>query len=702
MHSSLPLRLRVDGKFFTLDGVRKWLKIVTYGPFPLHAELATDREFRKIRAVGFDAIRLFQLPEQGILDVAEKHGLLVFAGLDWDHFGDFISRPSALSAARVKLSQWLKRNATHPALAGVYVGNEIPTDIVRWMGPLAVRRALEDLIQLGRSHAPQLLFAYANFPSTEYLEPENADFTAFNVYLESADSFAAYLRRLHNIAGDRPVMISEFGLDTQRHGYARQAEVLVWALEAAHREECAGCTIYAWSDLWMNSGQEVLDWDFGINDRSGNPKPALAVCADFSPTAPVVCGLKFSVIVCTRNGALRITACLRAIQKLAGVLFEIIVVDDGSQDCTAELVRNFFPAICLISIPPSGLSAARNIGAAHAREEIVVFTDDDCEPDMEWLSRLGKSFANPEIAAAGGPNLTPRARSAREALVSSAPGAPSHVLLDDCEAEHLPGCNIAVRRSVFFEIGGFDPVFQSAGDDVDFCWRLSDAGYRLGFVPGAYVWHWRRPSIRAYLKQQIGYGRAEKLLIAKHPHRFSKEGDALWRGCIYSGVTKTAQDDSLIYYGKMGQAFYQSISDRMQPLRPLPQVFQTIANQFILRLLDKLQPVLRSWARSGKLRFPPLFSAKKHAAPMTEAFSLFTNQSYSRSCLLEFLLKKGWHAASETDEWDLEKDEARLLIATETSSSLSRRHLFRFWGDPREAYLLKQELEHHITRVTFH
>ena len=133
-------------------------------------------------------VRLFEMPDRRLLDAAGRHGLRVFGGLKWGQNADFFQRPGLCSARRG--CAWCGRcakRADHPALAGVYVGNEIPADLVRWMGPLRVRQAIEDLIALGREVAPDLLFAYANYPSTEYLEPENADFSAFNVYLEDPD-----------------------------------------------------------------------------------------------------------------------------------------------------------------------------------------------------------------------------------------------------------------------------------------------------------------------------------------------------------------------------------------------------------------------------------------------------------------------------------------------------------------------------------
>src|SRR6202034_1089954 len=99
---------------------------------------------------------------------------------------------------------------------------------------------------------------------------------------------------------------------------------------------------------------------------------------------------------------------------------------------------------------------------------------------------------------------------------------------DDNRAEHVPGCNMAFRRSTLLGIGGFDPQFRAAGDDVDICWRWSDAGLTIGFAPAALVWHHRRSSVRAYFKQQAGYGVAEAMLQRKHPHRFHAIGASRW------------------------------------------------------------------------------------------------------------------------------------------------------------------------------
>jgi GT2 family glycosyltransferase len=675
--------LKTDGKFFRLGSERFWLRCVTYGPFPPDSKISHRKEMAKIRSANFNAIRVFSLPDQAMLDAAAESGLLVFAGLDWRQYEDFISRPQLISSAIIRLSEWLKLHKNHPALACVYVANEIPSDLVRWMGPDRVRKSLENLIDIGRSIAPHLLFAYANYPSTEYLELENADFTAFNIYLESSDAFVSYVRRLHNVAGDRPLVISEFGLDSMRNSPESQAETFFWAMNHAYTEETAGFTVYAWSDLWFNAGAEVTDWNFGITDRQANFKPAFEVCKNFKPNTFSTTQHKYSIIVCTRNGAARIGACLEAIDALAGGPHETIVVNDGSTDDTAEIVSSGFPHVRLLNIPPSGLSVARNLGAAEARGEIFVYTDDDCVPDFEWITRLDRAFQNPDIAAAGGPNLPPRARTSEEAIISAAPGAPSHVLLDDTHAEHLPGCNIAVRRDAFEKIGGFNPVFHTAGDDVDFCWRLRDSGYELGFAPGAFVWHHRRPSIFGFLKQQIGYGHAERILLTLHPDRFTNQGEARWDGFVYAGGTVRIDQKSIIYHGPLGQAGYQSITNRMLPMRPLDMRFRNASTKLLFKIVSFLQPQIRSWKRNRRIRLPKISCDSNPLSEESNDFVIPAPIEKDRNHILNHLLAGAWKAAGDFDGWDLVKNDTRLLIATEKLDHQHLNHLIRIWGNPQ-------------------
>jgi hypothetical protein len=135
-------------------------------------------------------------------------------------------------------------------------------------------------------------------------------------------------------------------------------------------------------------------------------------------------------------------------------------------------------------------------------------------------------------------------------------------MLDDQSAEHIPGCNMSFRKWALEEVGGFDPIFTKAADDVDICWRLLERGYRIGFSPSAIVWHHRRPSIKAYWQQQAGYGESEALLERRHPDKFNPWGHTYWAGRIYAPYPFFRLFSTpRIYHGLWGSAGFQSLYD---------------------------------------------------------------------------------------------------------------------------------------------
>jgi len=125
----------------------------------------------------------------------------------------------------------------------------------------------------------------------------------------------------------------------------------------------------------------------------------------------------------------------------------------------------------------------------------------------------------------------------------------------------VPGCNMAFRKAALEAVGGFDPQFRVAGDDVDLCWRLTDARFTLGFSPAAVVWHHRRNSLRAFWRQQLGYGRAEGMLQRKWPERHDADGHVAWSGRIYGrGIVRALTwGRGRVYHGIWGTAPFQSL-----------------------------------------------------------------------------------------------------------------------------------------------
>lgn len=558
--------LHASGKWLRA-GKEKWfLRGVSYGPFrprgdglpfPTAERLAAD--FQQIQRLGFNTVRLYDLPTEEIIQCAMDHGLRLLLGIPWTDHVDFLRCAPLQDQIRQAVETAARQFKDTPSVIGFLVGNEIEKTLARWMGPAQVRAFLESLIETGREVAPAKLFSYATYPSTEYLVPANADFLAINLYLEQPEALAAYLQRLQNLAGDKPLIITEFGLDVATHGESLQAETRRWFHRLCARMAVAGTVWFSYTDEWFRGGRDITDWRFGLVDANRHERPAChALIPEELPQATPP-QISFSVIVCTWNGSATLAACLKSLRDLRYGSYEVLLIDDGSTENIAAIAQQF-PEVRYVRQEHAGLSVARNLGASLATGEILAYTDDDCLVDEDWLCYLAAAFDSPQWVAAGGPNIPPKPRNRTEAIVAAAPGAPAHVLLSDIEAEHLPGCNLAIRKEALASIGGFRAQYAAAGDDVDVCWRLQEAGGKLRFVPGAMVWHHRRYSLKGYFRQQAGYGTAEALLIKDHPGRFGALGGARWQGGIYGDrATGPPLDEGNIFHGPQGEGLFQGI-----------------------------------------------------------------------------------------------------------------------------------------------
>jgi glycosyltransferase involved in cell wall biosynthesis len=330
-----------------------------------------------------------------------------------------------------------------------------------------------------------------------------------------------------------------------------------------------------------------------------------------------------SVVVCSYNGAATIRDCMAGLMQLDYPNYEVIVVNDGSLDTTADIVREY--PVNLITTPNRGLSNARNSGLYAAKGEIIAYIDDDAYPDPHWLRYLAAAYLTSSHAGIGGPNIAPAEDGPIAKCVANSPGGPVHVLLSDEIAEHIPGCNMSFRKEALMEIGGFDPIYRSAGDDVDICWRIQQTGRTIGFHPAALVWHHRRNSIKAYWKQQKGYGKAEALLEAKWPEKYNGFGHLAWAGRIYgNGFTlpiKLKKDK--VFHGTWGTALFQSVYQPAEGfLNALPLMPEWYLFSGILALMSMLgfmwTPLLWLW---------PVFAASVAVVFVQAALSASKNVS---------------------------------------------------------------------------
>jgi glycosyltransferase involved in cell wall biosynthesis len=197
---------------------------------------------------------------------------------------------------------------------------------------------------------------------------------------------------------------------------------------------------------------------------------------------------RVSVVVATRDraGSLRRLLDSLQAQTLESGAFEVVAVDDGSTDGTAELLgaeaeRSALPLTVLRRGAAGGPSAARNDGWRAAQAPLVAFIDDDCVATPGWLADLA-------AAAAAAPGSIVQGRTLPDPAASVGPFSRS--LWVEREGPYYQACNIAYPRELLERLGGFDAeAFPFVGEDTDLAWRAFAAGAGARWAPGALVHH---------------------------------------------------------------------------------------------------------------------------------------------------------------------------------------------------------------------
>ncbi|MGY1737102.1 glycosyltransferase [Geodermatophilus sp. SYSU D00684] len=531
-------------------------------PFPVPEVIAGD--IAAMASSGVNTVRTYSVPPPEVLDCAAEHGMHVLVGLhyeDWryERVASRASTRRVADRAHGAIDAALDAVGDRPEVLALSIGNEIPVDVLRVHGISRVEGVLESLVCRIHDARQDLLVTYGNFPTTEFLTIDNLDVVTFNVFLEEPAALRRYLRHLQSVAGDKPLLVGELGLASEIHGVDAQARSLEWQLRTVDEVGCAGATVFSWTDEWVVDGSPVTGWGFGVTDERRRPKPANDVVSAWARRS--VAELRdewptISVVVCAYNEEATLAECLESLEACSYPDLDVVVCDDGSTDATAEIARRH--PFRLLELEHGGLSRARNAGLAAARGDVVAYLDADAACHPEWPFHLALSLEDERIVATGGPNLPVDDAGLVERAVALSPGSPMEVLTSHDRAEHVPGCNMAFRREALQAIGGFDPVYTAAGDDVDVCWKLLDRGWEIGFAPAAQVNHHRRGTVKGYLKQQRGYGRAERLLWSRHRHRFNRLGQARWSGTIYgaTGVFPRLLRP-VVYHGYAGTAPFQ-------------------------------------------------------------------------------------------------------------------------------------------------
>ncbi len=228
---------------------------------------------------------------------------------------------------------------------------------------------------------------------------------------------------------------------------------------------------------------------------------------------------RISIIVPVHNGRSTIRRCIESLLALRHPSYEIIVVDDGSTDDSADICRSY--GVKVIRVEQGGPSGARNIGIAEAAGELIAFTDDDCIVHPQWLSELEHAFSAPDIGGAGGDQMSPNdeTRFGRDIqdYFKSVGFMTGYVknYRRLIETDHNPSCNAMYRKDVLTEVGGFDEMLFPS-EDVDLDYKIIRNGYRILFNPAAVVAHYRPQSYRSFMRMMYKYGSSQRYLVKQY------------------------------------------------------------------------------------------------------------------------------------------------------------------------------------------
>jgi cellulose synthase/poly-beta-1,6-N-acetylglucosamine synthase-like glycosyltransferase len=243
-------------------------------------------------------------------------------------------------------------------------------------------------------------------------------------------------------------------------------------------------------------------------------------------SAPEPQPLLASIVVPVFNGAHTLADCLAALhtQTVKAQRYEIIVVDDGSSDRSAEIATR--QGAIVTRQEHAGAGPARNLGARQATGPILLFTDADCAPQPDWIEQMLAPFADPNVAGVKGVYRT--RQSSLVARFTQAEYEEKYDRLARMEQiDFVDTYAAAYRRDIFEAHGGFDPKFL-LDEDQEFSFRLARAGHKLVFAPAAIVYHQHPDSTWAYARRKMGLGYWKVRVHARHPAKAVRDSYTPW------------------------------------------------------------------------------------------------------------------------------------------------------------------------------
>jgi GT2 family glycosyltransferase len=522
--------VRVHGKFLSRDGGKFLLKAMRLpgidGLLDLTEKLALCRRLDELAGANVNTLILSESQAETVLGVAGQAGLYAMVEIAIDPRE--LTSASEIHNAVARVAQTAGILRGYPALVGFLIdcpidGSAIPSSAIEVLHKelAALARTIHEnhgnqLIALkrhadapaiatgGAEHFREISDDVSQKVAQKISSDLCTDLTYVNLARIDAADLACAIAALHRLAAAHPLVV-EFG--EERPG---QEEMVAHAFGLGAAGVVAPAMPPAASPGWQNvrmlSAGELLP--FAQVGGSSAPLPA---------STPMV-----SVVVAARDDECTIASCLESIGRLQYPNFEVIVVDDGSRDLTADIAATMGSPrlIRILREPHAGFGATCNIAMRAARGQFIAFTRADCIVDADWLALGVRAMLEGRLDGCRGPiypsppteGITTRAIASLASTISVDAGEDRAVLLTDR--------NMIVRKASLIAVGGFDSSFIDGGGAVDLSARMIEVQMALGWCPAGCVWRCASTGVGEFYRRCIRHGRTDALLAIKHPDLF--------------------------------------------------------------------------------------------------------------------------------------------------------------------------------------
>jgi GT2 family glycosyltransferase len=518
--------VQVHGKFLSRDGGKFLLKAMRLpgvgGTLDLSEKLVLRRRLDELAAANVNALILTEAQAETVLGVAGQAGLYAMVEIAIDPSGLNAAGDIRNALARVTRTVSVLRGYT--ALIGFVIdcpgdGSAIPASTLatlrRGLTRLArtiheshgnqliafKRRASALAIAMGAEELAQTL---SQKLSQELSQELCEDLTYVNLARIGAAELGPAIGALHHLAATRALVI-EFGeeLPGQEEMVTHAFGLGAAGVVAPAMQPAAS---HGWQNVRMLSAGELLP--FAHLGGSAAPLPA---------TTPMV-----SVVVAARDDERTIAACLESIGRLQYPNYEVIVVDDGSRDRTADIAASVGGPrlIRVIREPRAGFGAACNAALRAARGHLIAFTRADCIIDADWLALAVRVMLEGGLRGCRGPIYPSLATDGIAARAIASLARPISMDAAGDRAVLLTDRNMILRKSSLIAVGGFDTRFIDGGHDADVSVRMVEARMALGWCPAGFVWRCASTGVGEFYRRRIRHGRADAMLAVKHPGTF--------------------------------------------------------------------------------------------------------------------------------------------------------------------------------------